>query len=76
MALRDTNNGIKIKKELDADRKLFKEKVIAMREFDAKEFEHIQLIAKYESTFRQQMGEIAYLTSQHAALQQFMIMNE
>ncbi|GLU55967.1 HlyD family secretion protein [Dyadobacter frigoris] len=63
----------KIKKELDADRKLFKEKVIAMREFDAKEFEHTQLVAQYESTFRQQMGQWqSDLTSQHTALQQLL----
>lgn len=61
----------KINKELEADRKLFKEKVIAMREFDAKEFEHIQLAAQYESTFRQQMGQWqSDLASQHTALQQ------
>jgi multidrug resistance efflux pump len=63
----------KIKKELDADRKLFKEKVIAMREFDAKEFEHTQLVAQYESIFRQQMGQWqSDLAGQHAALQQLL----
>lgn len=63
----------KIKKELDADRKLFKEKVIAMREFDAKEFEHTQLVAQYESTFRQQIGQWqSDLTSQHTVLQQLL----
>ncbi|WP_159467127.1 HlyD family secretion protein [Dyadobacter sp. 3J3] len=63
----------KIKKELDADRKLFKEKAIAMREFDAKEFEHTQLVAQYESTFRQQLGQWqSDLTSQHTALQQLL----
>jgi multidrug resistance efflux pump len=63
----------KIKKELEADRKLFKEKVIAMREFDAKEFEHTQLVAQYESIFRQQMGQWqSDLAGQHAALQQLL----
>lgn len=61
----------KIKKELDADRRLFKEKVIAMREFDSKEFEHTQLVAQYESAFRQQMGQWqSDLSSQRTALQQ------
>ncbi|REA58622.1 secretion protein HlyD [Dyadobacter luteus] len=63
----------KIKKELEADRKLFTEKVIAMREFDAKEFEYTQLAAQYESTFRQQLGQWqSDLTSQHTALQQLL----
>ncbi|PWJ53594.1 HlyD family secretion protein [Dyadobacter jejuensis] len=61
----------KIKKELDADRKLFKERVIAMREFDSKEFEHTQLVAQYESAFRQQKGQWqSDLSSQRADLQQ------
>ncbi|MDQ6477424.1 HlyD family efflux transporter periplasmic adaptor subunit [Dyadobacter sp. LHD-138] len=61
----------KIKKELDADRRLFKEKVIAMREFDSKEFEHTQLVAQYESAFRQQMGQWqSDLSSQRTTLQQ------
>jgi len=61
----------KIKKELDADRRLFKEKVIAMREFDSKEFEHTQLVAQYESVFRQQMGQWqSDLSTQRADLQQ------
>ncbi|WP_254411584.1 HlyD family secretion protein [Dyadobacter diqingensis] len=61
----------KIKKELDADRKLFKEKVIAMREFDSKDFEHTQLVAQYESAFRQQMGQWqSDLSSQRENLQQ------
>jgi multidrug resistance efflux pump len=63
----------KIKKELEADRKLFNEKVIAMREFDAKEFEYTQLAAQYESTFRQQMGQWqSDLASQHTAMQQLL----
>ena len=61
----------KIQKELDADRELFKEKVIAMREFDSKEFEHTQLVAQYESAFRQQMGQWqSDLSSQRATFQQ------
>lgn len=63
----------KIKKELDADRKLFKEKVIAMREFDSKEFEHTQLVAQYETAFRQQIGQWqSDLNSQRTALQQLL----
>jgi multidrug resistance efflux pump len=63
----------KIKKELEADRKLYKEKVIAMREFDAKEFEYTQLMAEYESIFRQQMGQWqSDLSSQRTALQQLL----
>ena len=63
----------KISKELDADRKLFKEKVIAMREFDTKEFEHTQLVAQYESIFRQQMGQWqSDLSSQRTALRQLL----
>ena len=63
----------KIAKELEADRKLFREKVISMREFDAKEFEYTQLAAEYESTFRQQMGQWqADLSSQRTALRQLL----
>jgi len=61
----------KIKKELEADRKLFKERVIAMREFDTKEFEYGQLVAQYESAFRQQIGQWqSDLSSQRTALRQ------
>ena len=40
----------KVKKELDTDRFLYKEKVIAMREFDEKEFAYNQLVAENRST--------------------------
>jgi membrane fusion protein, peptide pheromone/bacteriocin exporter len=36
----------KVKKELDTDRFLYKEKVIAMREFDEKEYAYNQLVAE------------------------------
>jgi multidrug resistance efflux pump len=61
----------KIKKELDADRKLYQDRVIAMREYDTKEFEYTQSIARYESDFQQQLGLWqSELSSHHVALRQ------
>lgn len=61
----------KVKKELDADKKLYAEKAISMREFDAKQFEYTQLLAQYESAFQQQIAQWqSDLTSQRTALQQ------
>lgn len=45
----------KVKKELDADRFLYKEKVIAMREYDEKEFTYNQLVAEYRSAIERQI---------------------
>ena len=45
----------KVKKELDADRYLYKEKVIAMREYDEKEFGYNQLVAENRSTIERQI---------------------
>jgi membrane fusion protein, peptide pheromone/bacteriocin exporter len=45
----------KVKKELDADRQLFKEKVIAMREYDEKEFAYNRLIAESKSSIERQI---------------------
>ena len=45
----------KVKKELDTDRFLYKEKVIAMREFDEKEYAYNQLIAEYRSSIERQI---------------------
>jgi membrane fusion protein, peptide pheromone/bacteriocin exporter len=45
----------KVKKELDADRHLFKEKVIAMREYDDKEFAYNRLIAESKSSIERQI---------------------
>jgi membrane fusion protein, peptide pheromone/bacteriocin exporter len=45
----------KIKKELDADRHLFKEKVIAMREYDEKEFAYNRLVAESKSSIEKQI---------------------
>jgi membrane fusion protein, peptide pheromone/bacteriocin exporter len=45
----------KVKKELDTDRFLYKEKVIAMREFDEKEYAYNQLVAEYRSSIERQI---------------------
>jgi membrane fusion protein, peptide pheromone/bacteriocin exporter len=45
----------KVKKELDTDRFLYKEKVIAMREYDEKEFTYNQLVAENRSTIERQI---------------------
>jgi multidrug resistance efflux pump len=45
----------KVKKELDADRFLYKEKVIAMREFDEKEYAYNQLVAEFRSSIERQI---------------------
>lgn len=45
----------KVKKELDTDRFLYKEKVIAMREFDEKEYAYNQLIAELRSSIERQI---------------------
>jgi len=47
----------KIKKELDADRYLYKEKVIARRELNAKEYEMNRLVAEFESIFQRQLSQ-------------------
>ena len=47
----------KTKKELDADRYLYKEKVIAMREIDAKEYDYTRLQAEYETIFNRQRSQ-------------------
>jgi len=44
----------KVKKELDTDRFLYKEKVIAMREFDEKEYAYNELMAEYRSSIERQ----------------------
>ena len=46
-----------VKRELDADNYLFKEKVIARREFDARKYEMTKLIAEYETAFNRQMSQ-------------------
>jgi membrane fusion protein, peptide pheromone/bacteriocin exporter len=45
----------KVKKELDTDCFLYKEKVIAMREFDEKEYAYNQLVAEYRSSIERQI---------------------
>ena len=45
----------KVKKELDTDRFLYKEKVIAMREFDEKEYAYNQLVAEFRSSIERQI---------------------
>lgn len=45
----------KVKKELDTDRLLYKEKVIAMREFDEKEYAYNQLVAEFRSSIERQI---------------------
>jgi membrane fusion protein, peptide pheromone/bacteriocin exporter len=45
----------KVKKELDTDRHLFKEKVIAMREYDDKEFAYNRLVAESKSSIEKQI---------------------
>lgn len=45
----------KVKKELDADRFLYKEKVIAMREFDEKEFAYNRLVSEFRSSIEKQI---------------------
>lgn len=47
----------KIKKELDADQYLYKEKVIARRELNAKEYEMNRLVAEFESIFQRQLSQ-------------------
>jgi len=47
----------KIKKELDTDRMLYKEKVISMREFDEKEYTYKRLLAEYRSTIERQLSQ-------------------
>jgi membrane fusion protein, peptide pheromone/bacteriocin exporter len=46
-----------IKRELDADTYLFKEKVIARRELDARKYEMTKLIAEYETAFNRQISQ-------------------
>ncbi len=47
----------KIKKELDTDRMLYKEKIISMREFDEKEYTYKRLLAEYRSTIERQLSQ-------------------
>lgn len=47
----------KVKKELDTDRMLYKEKVISMREFDEKEYTYKRLLAEYRSTIERQLSQ-------------------
>jgi membrane fusion protein, peptide pheromone/bacteriocin exporter len=46
-----------VKRELDADNYLFKEKVIARRELDARKYEMTKLIAEYETAFNRQISQ-------------------
>lgn len=46
-----------VKRELDADNYLFKEKVIARREFDARNYEMTKLEAEYETAFNRQISQ-------------------
>lgn len=45
----------KVKKELDADRKLYNDKVIAMREYDEKEYAYRRLLAEYRTFTEKQL---------------------
>ncbi|MFC0186503.1 HlyD family secretion protein [Pseudarcicella hirudinis] len=47
----------KIKKELDVDRKLYEQKVIAMREFDEKEYAFNHLVSEYHSSIERQLAQ-------------------
>lgn len=47
----------KVKKELDTDRMLYKEKIISMREFDEKEYTYKRLLAEYRSTIERQLSQ-------------------
>ena len=47
----------KIKKELDTDRMLYKEKIISMREFDEKEYTYKRLLAEYRSAIERQLSQ-------------------
>jgi membrane fusion protein, peptide pheromone/bacteriocin exporter len=47
----------KIKKELDVDRKLYEQKVIAMREYDEKDYAYNRLIAEYRSAIERQLSQ-------------------
>jgi HlyD family secretion protein len=47
----------KVKKELDTDRYLYKEKVLTMREIDSKEYDYTKLKAEYETTFNRQLSQ-------------------
>lgn len=47
----------KIKKELDTDRMLYKEKIISMREFDEKEYSYKRLLAEYRSAIERQLSQ-------------------
>ena len=46
-----------VKREFDADNYLFKEKVIARRELDARKYEMTNLIAEYETAFNRQISQ-------------------
>jgi membrane fusion protein, peptide pheromone/bacteriocin exporter len=47
----------KIKKELDVDRKLYEQKVIAMREYDEKDYAYNRLISEYRSAIERQLSQ-------------------
>jgi membrane fusion protein, peptide pheromone/bacteriocin exporter len=47
----------KIKKELDVDRKLYEQKVIAMREYDEKDYAYNRLIGEYRSSIERQLSQ-------------------
>lgn len=47
----------KIKKELEADRQLYKEKIISMREYDEKEYTYKRLLAEYRSAIERQLSQ-------------------
>jgi membrane fusion protein, peptide pheromone/bacteriocin exporter len=47
----------KIKKELDVDRKLYEQKVIAMREYDEKDYAYNRLIGEYRSAIERQLSQ-------------------
>jgi HlyD family secretion protein len=47
----------KIKKELDTDRMLYKEKIISMRDFDEKEYSYKRLLAEYRSAIERQLSQ-------------------
>lgn len=47
----------KIKKELETDRMLYREKIISMREFDEKEYTYKHLLAEYRSAIERQLSQ-------------------
>ena len=47
----------KVKKEVDADRKLYMDKVIAMREYDEKEYTYRRLLGEYRTFIEKQVTQ-------------------